>query len=313
MRFKFIVLSVALILTQLVLAVQGADKKVCITFDKLPYMEPNGFWTPRELSNLILRGLARKEIEAVGFVIQEKIDDDPGSYIIVEDWVKGGHIVGNATYSFIDFNEVSTTDLFEHIRDGQKAIRIASRNGEHTYRYFRFPLLHEGNTESKKKDAAKALYRADYTTVPVSIVTYDYQFNHLIVKVEEREEVVERIRKHYLDYLSRCLDYAEKQSELVFGRQINQIIQLHPGIATAFFIDDLLELLEARGYSFVTVKEALEDPAYKTEETYIGPLGLSFIDRVAATQGKPFDPEFVEIGRREIERQVLSEEADPQD
>ena len=71
-------------------------------------------------------------------------------------------------------------------------------------------------------------------------------------------------------------------------------------IATAILIKDTLDLLEKRGFEFVSLEEALKDPAYETEEMYVGPLGLSFIDRVAATQGLDFNEEGCRISRREV-------------
>ncbi|MGW8180691.1 MAG: hypothetical protein ACWGQW_18310, partial [bacterium] len=97
---------------------------------------------------------------------------------------------------------------------------------------------------------------------------------------------------------------SEAQSEKVLGRQPVQILRLHMGIATASFIDDVISLLKERGYEFRSLEEALADPAYKIEEEYIGPLGLSFVDRIAATRGLPFDPDHAQLSVGEIRRQV---------
>ena len=85
------------------------------------------------------------------------------------------------------------------------------------------------------------------------------------------------------------LDYAEKQSQAVFGRNIPHILQLHMGVATSLMLKPLIDELKSRGYGFVTLVEALDDPAYSTLEEYVGPLGLIFTDRVAFTRGLPFD------------------------
>jgi hypothetical protein len=76
------------------------------------------------------------------------------------------------------------------------------------------------------------------------------------------------------------------------------------GIATGAFISDVIETLKERGYSFITVEEALADPAYLTEEKYVGSDGLSFIDRVAATKGLPFNPNHAQTSRRAIESEL---------
>ncbi|NUO83097.1 polysaccharide deacetylase, partial [candidate division KSB1 bacterium] len=55
-----------------------------------------------------------------------------------------------------------------------------------------------------------------------------------------------------------------------------------------------------RGYAFVSLEEALRDEAYRTEDTYTGPAGISWLQRWAMAQGKtgeffkgePRTPEF---------------------
>jgi len=279
-------------------------KTVALTFEKLPAMRPLGFWTPREISNQILRVLTAEGIQAIGFVVQEKIDDDPGSLVVLDDWLKKGQLLGNNTYAYVDLNELSARDFLEHAADGQESIRKLSRPSRIPYRYFRFPMLHEGNTKSKKKDVFKALDRNGYQIIPATVIPADFEFNHVFIQAEEKEQWMEPLRKLYREHFTACLDYSEKQAEQVFGGPIPQIVRLHVGVATAAFLGDVLELLKTRGYQFVTVKEAMSDPAYQAEEDYVGPLGLSFIDRVAATQGKDYDPEACDISRTRIRRRL---------
>ncbi len=277
-------------------------KEICLTFDKLPYMEPLGFWTPREVSNLILRVMKRHNIPAAGFVVEEKIDDTPSSYIVLQDWVEAGHIIGNNTYAYVDLNEVDIKDFLSHVADGQKFIRRAARGGVESFRFFRYPMLHEGNTEKKKKDVAKRLYQGDYQHVPATVVTSDYEFNHFVHDADDAEMAL--LKNLYLDHVKTSIGYSEKQSDKVFGRQVKHILQLHLGIGTASFFEDLVILLKERGYSFISVREALEDSAYEEEESYVGPLGLSFIDRVAVTKGIPVDETVGQISRSQIRKRL---------
>ena len=279
-------------------------KEICLTFDRLPAMKPYGYWIPREISNMILRGLAKYDIPTAGFVVEEKIDDDVASFVVLQDWAERGHTLGNNTYSYVDLNELSSDDFLEHVGDGQKYIRMATRATRANYRFLRFPQLHEGNTKSKKKDVAKRLYRGDYKIVPATIVPSDFEFNRIYVGTSQGSEEIDQLRKIYLSHVTEALTYAEEQSEKVFGRQVRHILRLHVGIATANFVDSLIELLKERGYEFVSLEEALSDPAYATEEEYVGPLGLSFIDRVAATRGLPYDPDHARLSIGEIRNKI---------
>lgn len=276
------------------------NRQISLTFERLPLMQPAGFWRPREVSNLILRSLGPEKIVAAGFVIEEKIDDDPSSYIVLKDWIEAGHLLGSNTYSYVDLNQLDAADFIPHVADGQRYLRKVSWTSRFNFRYLRFPLLHQGDTERKKNRVVEALRNGGYTIAPVSVRTRDFEFNSFYVDNEQDSEMIEKIKMLYLNHIEDCLNYSETQSVEVFDREIPQILQLHAGIATAVFLDDLVSMLKERGYSFVSLPEALEDPVYETEESYVGPLGLTFIERVAATRELPYDPSACQIDRKII-------------
>ena len=62
---------------------QEAEKKIALTFEYVPFMKPMGFYRARELSNMILRHLEQEKIQAAGFVVQSKVEDDPSTYVIL--------------------------------------------------------------------------------------------------------------------------------------------------------------------------------------------------------------------------------------
>lgn len=276
-----------------------AGKTIAVTFDKLPFMEPLGYWSPREVSNLVLRTLAAENVQAIGFVIEEKVEDRPETLVVLQDWVEKGQLLGNNTYSYLDLNEVEWRDFIEQIADVQRRLRRLTRTAPMP-RYFRFPMLHEGNTLPKRTEVMKRLQRNDFVVVPATVLLSDFEFNHVYVRVADDDARSSRLKTAFLELLASSLEYAETQSAAVFDHQIPQILQLHLGIATAAFLPDAFSLLKERGYRFITVDEALSDPAYASEDTYIGPLGLSFIDRIAASRGLPFREDQGVILRRQL-------------
>ncbi|MFQ5737857.1 MAG: polysaccharide deacetylase family protein [Acidobacteriota bacterium] len=276
---------------------------MALTFDDVPFMKPLGFWRPREVSNMILRTLKKEGIHAAGFVVQEKVEDDLSTYIVLDDWVSQGQILGNQTWGDADLNVLSHEYFLEHATDGQKYLKRLARAHPFNFRYLRFPQLHEGNTKEKKKKVRQALERGDYKIAPVTVKTWDYLFNRPYIENETRPERVQTLKKMYLELIGQSLDYSESQSKKVFGKNISHILQLHTGIATATFLPDLIQMLRNRGYQFISFPEALSDPAFKTEEQYVGPLGLTFIDRVAATRGMDFD-ENCGLELKELEKRL---------
>jgi hypothetical protein len=74
---------------------------------------------------------------------------------------------------------------------------------------------------------------------------------------------------------------AEKLANDVMGRPIKHILLLHANRLNAAFLDDLLTEIAAYGYKFISLKEALSDPVYSIKDTYVGPKGLSILERIA--------------------------------
>ncbi len=269
---------------------QETEKRIALTFEYVPFMKPMGFYRARELSNLILRNLKQENIQAAGFVVQSKVEDDPSTYVILDDWAAQGHVLGNQTWGDADYNELEHRYFFEHVRDGQKHLRTIALAHPLNYRFLRFPYLHEGDTPKKKKRIRKDLDRGNYRIAHVSVKTAVNFFNRPFVRSQtEHPEKLEPLKKKYLSHVMASLDYAEKQSQAVFGRNIPHVLQLHMGVATSLMIKPLIEALKSRGYGFVSLVDALDDPAYSTTEEYVGPLGLTFTDRVAFTRGLSFD------------------------
>ena len=285
---------------------QEKEKKIALTFEYVPFMKPMGFFRARELSNMILRNLERESIQAAGFVVQSKVEDDLSTYVILDDWASKGHLLGNQTWGAADYNEMEPQHFFEHVRDGQKHLRTIARAHPLNFRFLRFPYLHEGDTERKKKRIRKDLYRGSYRIAHVSVKTAVNFFNRPFVRSQaEHPEKLEALKEKYLSHVMASLDYAEKQSQAVFERNIPHVLQLHMGVATSLMLKPLIEALKSRGYGFVNLVDALDDPAYSTLEEYVGPLGLTFIDRVAATRGLPFD-EDSGIDSRSLEKELES-------
>jgi peptidoglycan-N-acetylglucosamine deacetylase len=81
------------------------------------------------------------------------------------------------------------------------------------------------------------------------------------------------------------------------GYEPKQILLLHANQLEAEHIDKLIDLIRKRGYSFVTLEDALSDPAYSLPDTYVAE-GCSWLEELAGTQGKfqqegPREPEWV--------------------
>ena len=71
------------------------------------------------------------------------------------------------------------------------------------------------------------------------------------------------------------------------GREIPQILLLHVNSLDADRFDTLAEALRHRGYRFVSVAQALEDPVYRLPDQFVGAPGNSWFNHWEVTAGRP--------------------------
>jgi hypothetical protein len=75
-------------------------------------------------------------------------------------------------------------------------------------------------------------------------------------------------------------------------------------------------VLRKRGYRFITLEDALGDPAYSLPDTYVGEGGTGWIDHWAITQGKipqgaPAFPQWVIERTKELHLSTGTVSAEP--
>ncbi len=89
------------------------QKQVCFSIDDLPVVD-YGINTPKfhnQITEKLLSGLKKQEIQAIGFVNEGKMYDAKGKVIAfqkenLEKWLKYGMDLGNHTLRHKDFNNV---------------------------------------------------------------------------------------------------------------------------------------------------------------------------------------------------------------
>jgi hypothetical protein len=104
----------------------------------------------------------------------------------------------------------------------------------------------------------------------------------------DRDATLERLRKGYVPYMLNKLDYYEQQSQALLGYALPQVWLMHANELNAVAFAGLIDGARRRGYTFVTLEEALRDPAYRRgEQGYDGRFGPSWLHRWAMAEKKP--------------------------
>ena len=71
----------------------------------------------------------------------------------------------------------------------------------------------------------------------------------------------------------------------LFGYEVPQILLIDCNELNATTLRDSVARLRARGYAFITLDEAMKDPAYQRTDSFAGPGG-SWLSRTATLLGK---------------------------
>lgn len=280
--------SLVLVVAVLILAPFGQpQREVCFTIDDLPWVSavPLGIDEKERLTAKLLAALRVHRIPAIGFVIEGNLQRDgavdPRQVGLLRRWRDAGLELGNHTFSHRDFHATPLATFQQEVVRGEP--ETTKLLGERP-RYFRHPMLHTGRSIEDKRGLETFLATRGYRVAPITIDNYDYIFARAYDRALVRERP--RVLDAYIDYMSAIVEYYEQQSQLIVGRQVRQTLLLHASLLNADAMDRLARMFEKRGYAFITLDRALEDPAYTAEDTYTGPAGITWLHRWAMTQGK---------------------------
>jgi peptidoglycan/xylan/chitin deacetylase (PgdA/CDA1 family) len=258
--------------------------KVALTFDDLPALS---LFTDQPyvnyLNDMLLRGLKRRRLPAIGFVNESKLDeiDRPQQIANLEKWLDAGMNLGNHTFSHDSPDTLGAAGYIRDIARGEPVTRgLLARRGK-SLGWFRHPYLETGFPEAVKREIDDWLTARGYRIAPVTIDADDWEFaepyDDAIARHDEARRL--RIKKQYLKYTERTVAWYQSASTALFGRQVAFVMLLHATRLNADSIDDLAAILKRRKLKGVTLEEAMKDPAYRTRDPYVGHDGIDWMER----------------------------------
>lgn len=233
-------------------------REIAITIDDLPlvgsYMNtPGNQQRATERFTRIVQTLVENHVPATGFVIAGAIEK--GQWAFLEQFRDAGLSIGNHTYSHGNLNRLGAEKYIADVARADKILTPVMTEPK----YFRYPYLAEGNKASKQK-VRDFLAENHYTIAPVTIDSKDFQFNEQLYKVpfRAREQYIKTLKPRYLAYIWRETLRAEKRAN---GQPVRQILLIHANCLNSYLLGDIIEMYKKNGYTFITLGEALENPA----------------------------------------------------
>jgi peptidoglycan-N-acetylglucosamine deacetylase len=262
-----------------VLALMPPRRRMAVTMDDV-----NWAAVPAAFSETVLPRI----LEAIGttkaalFVIGRHVENEEGKRILSE-WSGAGHFIGNHTYDHVPLYRASPEAFVEGIARNETLIE-----GYPGFRkWFRFPLLKEGDSREVRDAVREYLNRTGYRNAQVTIDASDWYFDERLRRklADDPAFPVERFREPYLAHIRDRVRFYDELCVEILGRSVPHILLTHYNLLNALFLKDLLRVLEGDGFRFIDVDEAYADPVYREPVDAI-PAGESLIWSIAHASGK---------------------------
>lgn len=278
-------------------------RRIAITIDDLPFETRRlKLADEQRATKAILSTLQAHKVKALGFVNEDRLlvkGEVDARIGMLESWLDAGMELGNHNFGHLGFHGSSLAKYQEAVLRGDTFTRWLMQERKQVPRYYRYPHNQTGDNAEVQKQFEDFLQQHDYKIAPFTIEHDDFTYARVYedAVLKNRKEDAERLRKAYLANLDRAVNTFETMSDEMFGRQVSHILNIHASLLNADMLDNMLSKLEQRGYQFITLEEALQDPAYLLPAGPSRQYGMSWLARWArmakkrlSVYGQP-DPE----------------------
>ena len=238
---------------------------------------------PTTRNYAILDTLAAHSHKAALFVIGRNIENDVGKELL-DPWNKAGHMIANHTYSHREYSarETNVAEYQQDILRAESLLKEFSR----FKKYFRFPMLKEGETVAKR-DAMRAFlakhgYRNGYVTIDNSDWAIDLRLSNRL-KTDPKADV-KPYRDFYLEHMWARSEYYDSLAQRVLNRPVKHTVLVHFNLLNALFLNDLIAMYKAKGWQLIDAEEAFTDPVFDAKPKVL-PAGESIVWSLAKENG----------------------------
>lgn len=249
-------------------------QQIAITFDDAPTGDSWQFTGEQRTEEIIKKLKENKVNQAAFFCVTKHLD--PTGKIRIDKYREAGHLIGNHSHSH---SRISRLDIEGYIRDIATADSILSE-GANFMKWFRFPFLDEGKTETERVSLRKALREFGYFNAYVTVDNYDWYLNSLFQKAlqEKRKVNYEKLERFYIDHIWESILFYDEIAKRTLGRSPRHVLLLHENDLAALFSDKLIRHIRSKGWEIISPETAYEDEI----ATIIPEVSFNSQGRVAA-------------------------------
>jgi peptidoglycan/xylan/chitin deacetylase (PgdA/CDA1 family) len=278
---------------------RSGSRKLAVGFVSIPPVDRTSN-PPKDsdaTARLLIQELKEHKVPAIGFLQGGMISDGeklfPVRANIARMWIDAGLEVGLGGFKHIWLHNTPADEYIANIEKNERVAKQLMGDNRPAPRYFSYPFLNTGKTIEDKAKVESWLAAHGYTSVKYTIDNQEWMYSYAYDQARNDNDVntMKEIREAYLAYMARMFDHYEAYSAEMFGRDIPQTMVLTPSRLITDTADEFFDLVSKRGYTFVAVEEAQNDPAYKTREDFTGEAGISWFERWSMAKNRPLRKE----------------------
>ena len=154
-------------------------------------------------------------------------------------------------------------------------------------KFFRFPMLKEGNT-LERRDKMRAFlkqrgYRMGYVTIDASDWYIDQRLRARLAANPKAD--LNGYRDFYLNHLWERAIYYDALSRRALGRSVKHTLLIHHNVLNELFLPDVLDMFKKKGWRLIDAANAFRDPIFSAAPNIL-PAGESIVWAMAKESGK---------------------------
>ncbi|HQZ96546.1 MAG TPA: polysaccharide deacetylase family protein [Pyrinomonadaceae bacterium] len=304
---KFIGMIFVAAMAAISISGQPTNRTVAITIDDLPVVSTRSDLKNRQqITKKLIGHITKAKVPAIAFVNENKLyagdKRDEKQIDLLRMWLVAGLELGNHTFSHRSLNQIPIADYEADLMKGETITKELLGEKGREIRFFRHPFLQTGRTLETKAQFDAFLSEHGYRIAPITFDNADYIFSRAydVAFDKNDKKLMKQVGNAYVPYMEKKLEYWERQSMKLFGREMSQTLLIHANFINSDYFDDLAAMFKRRAYKFVDLETALKDDAYRLPDKFTGGAGISWLHRWALDRGRenvlpdePMVPEFV--------------------
>jgi peptidoglycan/xylan/chitin deacetylase (PgdA/CDA1 family) len=275
-----------------VIFVPATAQQIAFTWDDVPAHGPLPARETRvDVAQKLISAMKEAHVPPTyGLLNGVQTEREPLSTPVLDMWRDAGFPLGNHTWSHPNLKSSSLADWEADLLKNEPLLKQHMGNAD--WHWLRYPYLGEGETQEKRAGARQFLAQHGYKIAAVTMSFGDYAYNDPYARCVAKNDsaAIARLETSYLDAASAAVDYSRSMSKALYGHDIPYVLLMHVGAFDAQMLPRLLKLYRDRGFDFVTLQQAENDPFYKNDLDLTLPPAPDSLEEAMIMLGLPIPP-----------------------